>query len=468
MKRHLPILLLAVLLTVASCTMAPTPQIPDALPGATLHLYLQPMPQEAQRLSLTISALDAVSVEGHALPLLHKPLQLNPGQHLTRQTKLLTAKLPPGEYQGLKITISSATSLGEDGKTALLTEITPQLITEKFLIRQQSDQTLFLSLQPERLISAGYHLNAHFSLHKPQPPLVKLKGLVSHPTTGTLTLFEKKTPAVIAILAAGRRPTGLVLDQRMRKAYLALAGEDSIAAIDLSQGQIQRKVRLHSADRPEELVLSADGQTLIAANPGSNSISILDTPSLIERERIQFSTRPGPVFLDATGRLAFVILPEANGLAAIDLDRATLRTTATLAESPIQGIADNAGKQLYLLAADSPNLLVVDADNLTIDRSIFVGFGAKCLALNKNTGLIYIGLKNGEIAIVDPQLGLPLDSFRTGGEVVAMVPDLEENSLFVLLGKSARLEKYDLVSKKRIAVVELDAVGYAAVVMGER
>ena len=281
-------------------------------------------------------------------------------------------------------------------------------------------------------------------------------------------MFEKKTPAVIAILAAGRRPTGLVLDQRMRKAYLALAGEDSIAAIDLSQGQIQRKVRLHSADRPEELVLSADGQTLIAANPGSNSISILDTPSLIERERIQFSTRPGPVFLDATGRLAFVVLPEANGLAVIDLDRATLRTTATLAESPIRGIAGNGGKQLYLLAEDSPNLLVVDADNLTIDKRIFIGFGASCLALNKNTGLIYIGLKNGEIAIVDPQLGLPLDSFRTGGEVVAMVPDLEENSLFVLLGKSARLEKYDLVSKKRIAVVELDAVGYAAVVMGER
>jgi len=466
LKIFLTMLLAALLLS--SCTITPVPQAPVGDSGATLYLYLQPLPQEAQRLTLTILELNAHSSDGRDIPLLTEPLQLNPAQHINRQAKLLTVKLPPGDYLGLSLAIKEATLDTEAGKIALLTATAPQLIKEKFLIRPDRAQTLFLSLNPDRLVTAGYRLTAHFSLRKPQPPLPGLKGLVSHPSSGTLTVFEKKTPAVTSVLAVGSRPTGLVLDQSASKAYLAQSGENSIAVVDLIHEQIQQKIRLRPADHPEQLALSSDAQALIVTNPGSDSVSIIGTDSLSERQRILFSTRPAAVFTGSNGRRAYVVLPEANALVAVDLSRATQIATVTLMETPFRGISDGIGKQLYLLAEDSPNLLVVDSATLAIENRIFIGFGARCLALNKNNGLVYIGLRNGDVAIVDPQIGLPIDSFRTGEEVIDIVPDLEQNSLFILTGKEPQLEKYDLVSKRRLAILDLAATGYEMVVMGER
>ena len=48
-----------------------------------------------------------------------------------------------------------------------------------------------------------------------------------------------------------------------------------------------------------------------------------------------------------------------------------------------------------------------------------------------------------------------------------MTTDREENSLFVLTEEKRQLEKYDLISKKRLAVLDLDTAGFNLVIMGE-
>lgn len=459
-------LILTIFFLLCSCAVTPQPQVATIDPGATLHLFLQPMPQEAHPLSLTVARINARTADGRDIPLLTDPWILNPTERIGRQTKLLQQQLPMGEYIGLSLELAAATLQTEEDPVDLLIESKRQLIPVNFLVKTNQAQALFLSLNPERLITGGYKLTAQFSARKAQAPLPELKGVVSHPERGALTIFEKKTPRVIDVVAIGEEPAGMALDQGDRLIYLALTRENSIVVFDLVRNKIQRKIRLHSGARPTELALSVDGETLASLNPGSNSISIIGTDSLSERQRILFSSTPAAIFGGANNS-AYVSLPDINALALIDLQRDNVVATVNLTDTVGQGIADRNGQQIYLLTENSPNLLIVDTNSLVVTSRVAIGFGARCLTLNKNNGLIYVGMKNGGVAVVDPQVGLPIDSFKTDQDVISIVVDRNENSLFVISGQNNLLTKYDLVSKKKLAVLELGASSSDITVMGE-
>ena len=461
-------LLLSIFFLLCSCAVTPLPQVTSIDPGATLHLFLQPIPQEARQLSLTVARLSARTADGRDVPILTGPWIINPAKKVGRQTKLLQQKLPVGEYTSLILELSEATLQTEEGPINLLIETKFQLVPTNFLITADQTQTLFLSLNPERLVTGGYKLTAQFSAWKAQAPLPELKGVVSHPESGMLTIFEKKTPTVIDVVAIGQEPAGMALDQSGRLIYLALTSENSIVVFDLIRNKIQRKIRLHAGARPIELALSEDGQTLVSLNPGTNSISIIGTDSLIERQRILFSTTPASIFIGTDNRDAYVSLPDINALALIDLQLDKVVATANLTDTAVQGVADRSGRQIYLLTENSPNLLIVDTGSLTVAKRVSIGYGARCLALNKNNGLIYVGMQGGEIAVIDPRVGLPIDSFKTDSDIVAITTDRKENSLFVVSGGNNLLTKYDLVSKKKLAVLELGTASSDIIVMGEK
>ena len=464
--RPFPYFLLISLL-LAACTL-PAPQVRTVSPpGAGLRLYLQPFPQEAHRITLTVANLTARRADGSEELLLQEPLVFKADDLIRVQKKIFTGNLTPGRYLGLSLSIESATILTDEGETALLVPNEPLLLNEEFRIDPDQTLALFLSLSPERLITDGYRLTPTFSLWKPQPVLPSLKGLVSNAAAGTLTLFEKKTPAVVSVIDAGKTPQGLVLDQFRRWAYVALTGDNTIAAFDLTNEKIQGKIRLRASDAPQELALSPDGRFLVSANVGSNSVSILSASPLAERNRILLTTSPSSVFFGPDSNHAYVLEPEANAIAVVDVTRQELGASANLEGSPLRGVAGDDGRSLYLITADSPNLLVLDSSTLEVTERIFVGYGALSLTVNQSNGLIYVGRQSGEIAIIDSRVNLPIDSLQVGDDVAYLTIDQEENTLFAISGQNGRINKYDLVSKKLLGTIEADAGSYGLVVMGE-
>jgi len=146
----------------------------------------------------------------------------------------------------------------------------------------------------------------------------------------------------------------------------------------------------------------------------------------------------------------------------------TLGTSTILDDAPLKGVVSKNGRELYLTTVSSFDLLVVDSSSLTVKQKIYVGSGARSLVLGAVSGLLYIGKQNGEIAVVDPRILMAIDSYALPGPVQSIAFDYEENSLFALLPQSRQLLKIDLVSKKLMDRLELEAAGYAVVVMGGR
>jgi hypothetical protein len=158
----------------------------------------------------------------------------------------------------------------------------------------------------------------------------------------------------------------------------------------------------------------------------------------------------------------------SNTISIVDLFRREIFTTQTLEETPLRGAVSADGTSLYVITKNSPNLLIIDPTSLSITGRIFVGMGAASIKLDPESGLVYIGKRMGGVAVVDPLLGMPIDTFRLSGSAVALAIDGDENNLFVASSDKMAIKKMGLISQKVSGAIEVEEGCYAVVLMGER
>lgn len=463
------LMLLLVLVLQTACSAAGRPAAPKPAATGSFSLFLQPLPQESHGLTFEIGELVALRADGGeiSLPLLQNRLRAE--DLLGVQKELGRTTLPPGRYRGIALRIAAAELLGEDGATALLAPQERLVAEYSFLVRENQAETLFLSLAAERIVTDGALFTPRFSLWQPERTLVNLKGFVSNRDSGSLTVFNKRTAQVIGSIRVGAAPGDLVLDQRRGWLYVALTEENAIAVIEVNSDAILGRVPLRFGDRPTELALAANGELLVVLNAGSSSVSLVDTRALFETARIKLAAEPDNLFIGAADTRAYVTHADASSLSVIDLPGRALQRTVVLNEAPLAGAADADGRALYLINDFAAEMSVLDTTALARRGEILVGNGAVSLKADRSTGLLYIGMRSGAIAVVDPRAAIAIDSFTLpSGPVQALTIDNEENALFAVQPQSGVLLKVDLVSKRELGRLELAGDGHAVAVMGER
>lgn len=466
MKR---LFLLGLALLAVACSGTGRQPAPRPAATGSFSLFLQPLPQESHGLTFEIGELVALRADGGEVPLTLPQSRLLADDLIGMQKELARATLPPGRYRGIALRIVAAELLGEDGAIALLTPQDRLVAEYSFLIRENQAETLFLSLGTERIVTDGALFTPRFSLWQPERTLVNLKGFVSNRDSRSLTVFNKRTAQVIGSIRVGAEPGDLALDQRRGWLYVALTGENAIAVIEVNSDAILGRAQLRFGDRPTELALTASGEHLVVLNAGSSSVSLIDTRALFETARIKLAAEPSELFIGANDTLAYVTHADTNSLSVIDLSRQTLLRTVALDEAPLTGVAGRDGHSLYLINDYSAELSVLDAASLARQGEILVGNGAVSLLSDGTAGLLYVGMRHGEIAVVDPRAAIAIDTFTLPPEPVqALAIDNEENALFAVLPKSRILLKVDLVSKRELGRLELAGDGHAVAVMGER
>jgi YVTN family beta-propeller protein len=453
--------------------------LPSCLPQESIYkmpltdqgeviVYLQPMPQETDRLRFIIERIAAIGPDGSQTPLSLSMVEVKGAELLGRQRILARGIVPPGSYTGLAIQVKQAFLQTEEGEMSLL--VPPeQVVAEKlFGIERQQALALFLTVNPGGTVSSGIRFTPSFSLATPASVLINLTGYVSNSAANLISVFNKKTMQVINMLATGKRPTGMALDQRRTRAYVAMSDGAAIEIFDVFTGSIIGRIRLSFGDNPIDLAITPDGRTLLSANHDSNTVSIIDALSMIEVERIKVGEGPNSVVVDPSGFKAYVMNSLSNTVSVVDLTQMTVTVTISVDGSPLRGAFDQSGNILYVITKDTPDLVVVDPAQFRVLRKIFIGPGALSLKVDFRTGLILVGKAfGGEIIVVEPSTSIFVDTIAVGGKAVFLTIDGQENTLFVLLPDKRLLQKINLTSKKIIAEIEVDAGASQVIVLGE-
>ena len=431
-------------------------------------VYLQPLPQEASKLRFIMDGIFAVRDDGHKIPLFLSFNEINGSELLGRQKLLATGILPPGAYTGLSIKADKAFVQSEEGEVALLVPEEPVIAAKLFRVNRRQAITLFLSLNVSGIISGGISFTPDFSLASSGGILINLTGYVSNSASNLISVFNKKTMEVVNVIATGRGPRGMVLDQNRTRGYVAISGDDTVEIYDLFFGTVIGRVKLNFGDNPMELALTPDGRTLVSVNYGSNTVSMIDAISQIELRRIRVGEKPTSAVVDPSGFRAYIMNSRSNTVSVVDLTQRTLTATISVEGSPIRGAFNRAGNRLYVVSSNSPNLSAIDPTSLRVTDKIFIGTGGVSIRVSRLTGLIFVGKSfGGEIAVVDPSALMFIDSIRVGGNAAYMNIDRQENTLFVVLPERKLVQKINLTSKKIMAEIEVPEVAYAVVVMGE-
>lgn len=450
------------------CTALPSIVKPALEDEGEVVAYLQPFPKEADRLRFTVDHLFAVRSDGMEFPLTLSLEELNRTE-AQRQRLFASGRVPPGRYVGLSSTVKQAVLTGEKGEAALLMPEGPVKIDFLFEVQRKQAVVLTLSLRYAESVQSGFRFSPVFSLSVPSRPVTGLTGYVTNRNDGSITVFDKKSGEVAAIITTGRGPEAIVLDQRAGRAYVSLSGEDAVDVLDVTVGSVINRILLNAGDRPRELSLTPDGRALLVVNTSSRTLSIVDTRSLVELGRIQVGEGPRSVLVDREGKRAYVFNELSNTISVIDIANRAVIVTLSTDIGPLRGQFNRKGDKLYVILERSPYLSIINPFTLSIDQKVFVGAGLNSIKVDTVTDMLYVCSKQDvQVEMYDPFSLSPGAYIQAMGGIVYLTIDGEENNLYLVSPETKRLMTINLISKKITAMTDVGENPTWVTMMGER
>jgi YVTN family beta-propeller protein len=447
------------------CLMAPA--IARAADGG-VQVYLQPLPPDAARLTFTIGSVSAVTSSGLEYTLTSNLRVVRPAD-VKRQRLLASGRLPAGSYAGFILRVKQAALKSDRGETALALPDTPFRIDAQFTVGGQQASLFWLTLKNEDPVTSGAVFSPAFSAATPPKPIADRAGFVSNSGSNTITVFDKNLWQAVALIDTCAGPSGMALDQRRRRVYVACAKDDEILSIDVATGAIVERTRVSPGDRPREVALTPDGVTLVSVNAGSNSVSFFDAVSLTRQERINVGSGPGSILIDPTGRRAFVFNTLSSSVSVIDLANRGLVATMSTDASPLRGQFNGRGDRLYVIHERSPYMTVVDPRQLTSVSRARLRIGVSAIAVDRVRDLLCIGGSNDTaVEFYDPNALMPLYSLRSRAGVSFLTIDAEGNSLYMVSPETRSVVVGRLADRTIVSEIDVGDGPYWVAVMGEK
>lgn len=452
----------------SGCQAKPNVLKPALENDGEIYLYIQPLPQEADSLRFTLQEITAIHEDG-----IHFPLSLSFSEftyeHNKRQRRLASGRVPSGRYSGLSILVKTAFLKGEEGEAALLVPDEAVRIEFHFQIHKKTSSLISLELNYRKSMEARFKFDPDFSVYIPSRPITRLVGYVANYGSNNITVFDKKSMQVVGMIATGRGPKGIAMDQVNKTAYVALSRDDAIEMIDISSGDIIDSLRLSTGDNPQEPALTPDRDLLLTANAGSDTVSIIDTASLVEVDRIRVGNGPHSVLIDSTGRRAFVFNTSSNNISVINLPNRSIAAVLSTDSGPTRGQFNRSGDRLYVIHEQTPYLTVIDPATLVLLNRVFIGREMRSIKVDTSAGLLYIGQKHSStVDVYSPFSFLPVDAVHTGDTASYMTIDGEENNLHMVVPERQILMVVNLISKRMVSTIDVGEDPYWISLMGER
>lgn len=454
----------------ALCGCLPPVDGPAPLPDREGHvrLYLQLAPGGSAQLRFALGEIAALGDDGARYPLPALTEELSPSAQTGAQMLLARGSLPGGAYRGFSVTAKEAFVLGEEGEGSLALAEEPVFLDLPFRLKTGDAKAFYLVLDPLASVAEGYRFSPVVHALPGREELVALKGYVSEAPDRLLSVFDKVTLHSVGLIGTRSAPAGIALDPDRQIAYVALPEEDAVEVIDLNQRRILWRILLRYGDRPRELALTPDRRTLVVADSGTSTVSLVDTASLVEKARIRVGEEPSFVVVDGVGERAFVLNRLTNSVSVISLPGATLIGDILLDGSPKQAVLNASGEEL-LVSGDSPTLTVIDLARLEVTDSLWLDMPGEALKLDSRTGLLYLGLAGTpRLAVIDPFTLTETGAIDVAGPVTYLAIDFEDNALLALASAAGVLEKIDIVGQQVIEHLPVVPGSYAVVVLRER
>lgn len=244
--------------------------------------------------------------------------------------------------------------------------------------------------------------------------------VVSNEGSGTVSLIDAKTDAVIATIPVGKRPRGLRASPDGKTVYVALSGSprggkgprddaaDGIGVVDVARRALVRII--HAGRDPESFDVTADGRQLYVSNEETAEVSVVDVESGKVVRTIRVGEEPEGVTVSPDGRSVYVTSEREDAIDVIRTSDGVITARIPTAARPRAVVFRPDGREAYVTAEVGGLLQAIDTR--TSAASGFVrtgGTGARPMGISLAPDGVHAFVANGREGSV-AEIDLPARS----------------------------------------------------------
>lgn len=217
-------------------------------------------------------------------------------------------------------------------------------------------------------------------------------------------------------IKVGRHPAHVVADQTARYAFVTLAGENAVAAVDLHRELILG--RIGTGDYPHGLRISPDGREIHVANVKDGSVSVLDPVGLRELERVPVGEEPVQVGFARDG--VYVSLRGESRVAVIDPALRRVVARIPVGRGPVQVYPTPDGRHVYVAnqgteADPDRTVSVIATAERRVVATIRAGEGAHGVVVSDDGAWAFVtNVADGTLTIIDTAANAAVASLPVG------------------------------------------------------
>jgi phosphatidylinositol-3-phosphatase len=181
---------------------------------------------------------------------------------------------------------------------------------------------------------------------------------VANSGSGTISVLNATTGAVLHSVAVGKSPTTVAVDVTYGHVFVTNTGSGTISVLNAKTGTVLRTIAVGRT--PSAVEVDPTRHRVFVANRGSGIVSVLDLKTGTLLRSVAVGKSPTAVVMDRVGDRAFVVNRDSNTVSVLDasIGRATpTRTpTATPTRTPtVTPSSNHAIKTVFLILMENHN-----------------------------------------------------------------------------------------------------------------
>jgi len=146
-------------------------------------------------------------------------------------------------------------------------------------------------------------------------------GYVSNCAGNTISVLDLSSNTEVGKIEVGLAPRGLTLSGDGAFAYVSNSGENTLSVVDLDSRSVVSKIEM--SDNPRHMGISSDGSMIFVSQWGSDSIAVIDVsaptkPRVVKEVSVGENARPYSVAVHHGSDVLFVANTQATYISVID------------------------------------------------------------------------------------------------------------------------------------------------------
>jgi len=428
-------------------------------PGYTarINCFLNLKDDQGPAIRLEVAGIEVIS-DGFRLPIVKSPLKISSTEIRSGQLFLGSIPVPPGRYDRLSFSISTAEAPKSGGQYAVMTPkpfiVEVGLGTDLNLEPGESSTLLISwdlenSFRPDNTISPA--LTASPALK--QIPLDII--LVTCPDINTVYVLRADKNWVVDSFGLTGSPTYMAISPETNQLLYILASRDRmIKVVDLSTYRIINFFPVPLNDEPTFMTISPDGGSAFLLDENSGYLSRVNLTTGQSDARVLLNYRPKyAAYLNEQNLLA-VSLSLAQKVLLLDPESLAVRGTITTGGTP-DGIVvmDN---QILIADYGDNSVSIAELRGRVAQSRLAVGFGPRRL-MGTGRQVFVSNYNDGSLSVLQPgQFGV-IQEIYGFGRPLEMVFNQSYFRLYVGDEKMAALAVVDTNSKRLLGHIFLGA-----------